>query len=134
MEEYKFSFLGLFAVNGAIIIALLTIRGFGIDAPEAVRWLEHGTWFWGLTMILSLWLSTYIAKDDYNGVGRLNPLMTQLLAFTLFIVGCMAGYYSAFGQEEFLIPAVAGMCLWTAAFAYVALIGKKLIRKSINPV
>lgn len=43
MDEYKFSYLGLFAINAAIIIALLTICGLGIDAPEAVRWLEHGT-------------------------------------------------------------------------------------------
>ncbi len=47
MRNYKFSFLGYFALNVALVIALLVIRGLDVDAPGLLGIIEHSIVFLG---------------------------------------------------------------------------------------
>jgi hypothetical protein len=124
MERLKFSYLGNYAINIVMVIALLIIRGLEIDAPEVVKYLNHAICFMGVLMVINLWMNAFIADDNYKGVGILNPYITLVFTVALFAIECMTVYYSIFGHEAFFLPSVIATCLWAIAFLLTARINR----------
>ena len=129
MRNYKFSYLGYFALNVALVIALLVIRGLDVDAPGLLGIIEHSIVFWGVSMILFLCSKVFKVTDDYTGVGTLNGHTTISLALVLALVEFMAVYYSMFGHEALYHPTIVGLCVWVACFLSSVFYSKNLISR-----
>ncbi len=127
---YKFVYLGHYAINMLVIIALLIIYWSGADMPETQDFLQMIAWCTGLLMVLYLFGRTFVVNDAYKGKRCLDRRTTILLTLLLGIVNVLLVYYYL-GHELFIKPVTFWVVVWLGTFIYVTCRGK-LIKSREN--
>ncbi|WP_304382943.1 hypothetical protein [uncultured Muribaculum sp.] len=126
-QTYKTSYLGNYAINVAITVALLGLYWAKGEMPEIQYMLEMGVTSFGIWTLLNLWSRAYIATDGYKGKRSLDRYTVQRMTFSLAIVDFMVIYYAISGNFNFVKASTAALAFWLAALVYLIASGKIFI-------
>lgn len=130
-RSYKYVYMLNFAINVLFVAILLSLKWCGMEDAWLTSWLWKGVCWMGASMIIFLWSSNFMAREDYGGRYTLDGLWTRIMAFGLAMVEVMAVSYAGFDYQAFAIPAVGGFVLWLAVFAVLTLRRGAFIRRNI---